>query len=96
MSQNSLPEFIARTIGRAWTFQANAPAPATTAEELAQTATSAVEEEALAEGTADVGVVEVSQSLESSGVEVSQDLESSGEGETGGEEEGKSSRALVL
>ena len=84
MSQNSLPEFIARAIGRAWTFQANAPAPATSAEP-AETAPSAVEEEALAEATADVGVVEVSQGLESSG-----------EGETGGEEEGKSSRALVL
>ena len=77
MSSGSLPDFIASTIGRAWTFEPNIPA-ATRAEEATQRAPDEVQEDTLAKDTAQEGLDEVTERPENSGGTESEGREEEG------------------
>ena len=77
MSSGSLPDFIASTTGRAWTFEPNVPA-ATRAEEATQRAPDEVQEETLAKETVQGGLDEVTERPESSGGTENEDREEEG------------------
>ena len=64
MSSKSLPDFITSITGRTWTFEPNVSAAASSTEETTQTAPGDVQE-SLAEETAQEGLGEISQHVES-------------------------------